>query len=231
MNLLPITPEIWAYSALIGEARRRSNDNKRNKNRDRGYQKNIHNDLIGTAGELLALKYFGCSMSEKSKSMFLHDLIKTEGGAVMKGVDVIFDNIPGNIKDLRLDIKTFDCEPNKRFFAINSKKHDKLKNNCEGYLCFLIPRLGRYAAVANYVNYSDVNSWEEKSLGSYGDPSKNINILSFQNSYFGNSNVSKDLKNKEPYKDEDIHILIKDGDFRSKFKLFAPNVSKILNFR
>lgn len=228
---IDITPELWAYSALIGEARRRSNENKRNKQRDRGKEKNIHNDLIGTAGELLAYKYFSHLMSDNSKRNFVADLVRVEGGAVMNGADIILDRLPQKDVFLRLDIKTFDCEPNKRFFAINSQKHRKLNGNCDGYICFLIPKLGKEAAVVNYVPYDDVNNWTEKSLGGYGDPSRNININKFQNSYFNTGNLVDCIKRKGYFERDAISGLFNDEKFIDKFTDFAPDVINQLRLK
>lgn len=61
--LVKISAKQSALAALIGEARRRTNENKRNISRDRGRDKNILNNLMGSIGELLAIKWFGQHLS------------------------------------------------------------------------------------------------------------------------------------------------------------------------
>lgn len=224
---IELTPEIWAYAALIGEARRRSNENKRNKSRDRGNKNNIHVDLMGTVGELIAYKELKKGMSKEAHNNFLSDLIRTEGGAVMKGADMTLDNLGPNIVPIMLDIKTFDCEPNKRFFAINSKKHNSLNNQCHGYVCILMPKYGKYAYMVNYVEYNDVSNWQEKALGGYGDPSRNCHMSQFQNTYTGQSNMIEQLRSKGTFDRELISTALKDIDTQAKFRKFAPNIGNM----
>jgi hypothetical protein len=224
---IKLNPEIWSFAALIGEARRRSNENKRNKSRDRGNANNIHVDLMGTVGELIAYKQFKNDMSHTAHQNFLTDLLRIEGGAVMKGADMTLDNLLGDAETLLVDVKTFDCEPNKRFFAINVKKHNSLNSQCHGYVCILIPKYAKYAFMVNYVPYQDVSTWQEKALGNYGDPSKNCHINQFQTKYTGRDNIIELLKAKGTFEKELISSLLKDIETQNKFKKFAPQIGKI----
>jgi hypothetical protein len=224
---IPLNPEIWAYAALIGEARRRSNENKRNKNRDRGNSNNIHVDLMGTVGELIAYKKLKNGMSPVAHQNFLTDLLRVEGGAVMKGADMTLDNLMGDTGPLKVDIKTFDCEPNKRFFAINAKKHNSLNEQCHGYVCVLMPKYAKFAFMVNYVPYEDVSQWQEKSLGNYGDPSRNCNINQFIPKYTGQDNIIKLLKDEGTFDREVISASLKNIETQNRFKKFAPHIGKM----
>lgn len=224
---IELNPEIWAYAALIGEARRRSNENKRNKSRDRGNANNIHVDLMGTVGELIAYKQLKNGMSPAAHQNFLTDLLRIEGGAVMKGADMTLDILGGNVGPLMVDIKTFDCEPNKRFFAINAKKHNSLNEQCHGYVCVLMPKYAKYAFMVNYVPYEDVSNWQEKALGNYGDPSKNCHINQFQTTYTGQGNIVELLKAEGTFDRELISSSLKDIEVQAKFRKFAPHIGQM----
>lgn len=170
---LEVTPKDWAIAAYMGEARRRSNERKRKSNRDRGFQNNVHVDLQGSIGELLALKAFEKYLSTEELEFQRSKMFSLGGGSQHTGADFYLDQHPSK---LRLDIKTFDCQPNKRFFAINAKKHEKLRGDCDGYSCLLIPKYGTVGFMVPIISHDEVDSWDLKALGHYGDPSRNIPV-------------------------------------------------------
>lgn len=220
---IDISPNDWAFAALIGEARRRSNENKRNNTRDRGNEKNIHVDLMGSLGEVLAYKLYKNQMKPETAAKFVEDFCKTEGGAVMQGADMRLDI---GESTLDLDIKTYDCAPNKRFFAINSKKHAKLSDCCDGYLCILFPKYGRKAYVVNNVPYDHVSNWEQKALGGYGDPSYNLPISSFASTYGEQALVHK-LVQEGAYTRDEIRNAIYSEPVMNRFLELVPQASDL----
>lgn len=223
--MVKISAEQWALAALIGEARRRSNENKRNISRDRGRDKNILNDLMGSIGELIAIKWFGQYLSNDEKINAIKNMFSLGGGSKHTYADLFLDNHPGR---LRIDVKTFDCAPNKRFFAINKKKHMKLLGQCDGYACLLLPRLSHQAAFIPFVPYDDVSKWELKSLGGYGDPSHNIAITEFIKKYSSTEISLKDLQAFSRYQDSDIKSKLSSSETINKFLSLCPEAAFLL---
>jgi hypothetical protein len=50
-----------------------------------------------------------------------------------------------------IDANTFDCDRDKRYFAINDGKHKALRGSCQAYFCALARPFGRFAAIARLV--------------------------------------------------------------------------------
>lgn len=225
---IELTPKHWAYAALIGEARRRSNNNKRNKNRDRGFEKNIQNDLIGSIGELICMEYFQNWLSEANKEELRKNVFGIGGGTGFTGTDI---NLDLHEKKLKLDIKTFDCEPNKKYFAINNKKHEKLKGNCDGYVCLLIPKYGRAAYLLPMIRHDEVDQWEIKELGRYGDPSRNKKIHDLVRETTNDSKLISNLMAYNKYSREDISNAIWDKSNLGSFKNLCPDAFNFLNIK
>lgn len=205
----------WAMAARIGQSRRLSNS-KRNKTRDRGNKNNIMVDLMGSVGEVLAYKSLSDKMSFNNRIAYMDDIFKVAGGSAMKGADMTIDNHAHGFR--RLDIKTYECAPNKRYFAINNKKHLALENVCDGYFCVLFALYGKKAFIVDYVPYDDVSNWENKALGKYGDPSRNMNIKSFTTNY-GDSSVIKSLLSDGVYERNEISDSIASNDVVNTFNL------------
>jgi hypothetical protein len=218
---IELTPDIWAFAAMIGHARRNSNNRTRNANRDRGDERNIHVDLMGSLGELIAYKAFREFMQPKTARAFRDDIFTFAGGRAMKGADLTMDNL--NQKTQRLDVKTYECAPNKRFFAINSTKHKQLESCCDGYLCILFPKYGKMAYVVNYVPHSDISNWERKALGKYGDPSFNLPISIFTHQYADNYTLRR-LNQAGTHTKDTIKATLNLPYTKSSFANFVPQV-------
>ena len=215
---IELTPDDWAIGAMLGHARRFSNDNKRNKTRDRGNSKNVHVDLMGSMGEIIAFKSFQKYVSEELMKSQMENLFGVGGGSRFIGADFYLDLHP---RKLRLDAKTYDCDPSKKFFAINEKKHNSLKGKCDGYACLLIPKYSKSAFLIPNVPCSDVDSWQIKSLGKYGDPSFNLPISKFVKQYAKKSIVN-DLRRSEFFDRGTIRNSLNSQKVKDEFFSMCP---------
>lgn len=174
-----ISPESWAKALLLGSARVATNSN-RSSRADRG-EDNHTVDLLGTLGELLLLHFVHRLPEHEAAVRYMNEhLFEPDGGRGVVGADLEFVE---NGKNQGIDVKTFDCQPNKRFFAINSAKHEKLARCCTAYMGLIAPAYGHRGIVAKLVPYNDVSSWPVRSLRIGGNPSQNLKIGKFFNLY------------------------------------------------
>lgn len=184
--IFDLTPKHWAIAAMLGEARRRTNEKTRHKSRDRGHDKNVLGDMMGALGEIVALEYYRDQMTQEAINMTRQHMLVSGSGRTVKGADLITSR-------QRLDVKTFDCAPNKRFFAINAAKHQQLSGECDGYFALLAPRYGRQALLIDILPYEAVSNWACKPLGSYGDPSYNCPLQALLASFAGHNEYQNTL--------------------------------------
>ena len=160
-NYHEIPPRLWAYAALVGEARQKSNEGRSRANRDRGHKQNHLGHLQGAFCELFV--YYLLRRSGDGADGIEHlreHLFNPEGGSREAGADLVFLDGSG------LDVKSFDCAYYKRYFAINAEKHEKLRGKVDAYFCVMVPPLGRRAYVTKPVPYLDVEESDKNSLGS-----------------------------------------------------------------
>jgi hypothetical protein len=143
---VPLTAEQWAHALLLGEARQCTNK-ARARSADRGAQGNHEVDLHGALGELLLYgRVRGLRDSDEGADSMRRQLFCITGGRDVQGADLRF------IEDgvtIAIDVKTYDCSPSKRYFAINDNKHRELADDsCIGYVGLVCPRL-RIPAIVN----------------------------------------------------------------------------------
>jgi hypothetical protein len=175
---VPLTPEQWARALLLGRAREQTNAT-RAASSDRGSLGNHEVDLHGALGELLlyemveplpksaaALEYMRCQ------------LFCVSGGREVSGPDLSFhdDDDRLDAPPVGIDVKTFDCAPRKRLFAINARKHTLLSGQCLAYMALVCPRWAHSACVMRPVPYTEVSTWECRALrpGPGGSESRNL---------------------------------------------------------
>jgi hypothetical protein len=169
---IPLSQTQWAYAWLLGEARRESNRH-RAKQSDRGKDGNQSVDLHGALGELLL---FGMVRDLKDADAIEHtrrQLYVVGGGRNAEGADVSFIE---DDEQIGIDVKTFDCDPKKRYFAINDNKHEQLRGHCKGYAGLICPAFAEHACLTNIIPYDDVSRWPVKTLRPGGSPSRNFPI-------------------------------------------------------
>jgi hypothetical protein len=133
---LPVKPELWAWAALLGEARRASNDRARSHAADRGDSTNRAVDLAGAFGELLLYELVrNLPKSDQACRYLAERLYLPSGGAGVVGPDLKFidDDTQG---DVGVDCKSF-FNLRYRYFAIYAKKHNELRGCCSFYFCLL----------------------------------------------------------------------------------------------
>lgn len=220
--LINLTPEHWARAAMLGEARRRTNEASRHQSRDRGRDKNILGDLMGSLGELIALEHYQDRMTPEQANDTRQHMLHLGNGRSVKGADI-------ELSDLSVDVKTFDCDRRKRFFAINAAKHQQLAGVCQGYFALLAPKYAQMGMLIDHIPHQDVSQWECKGLGKYGDPSYNCPITAFVNRYAAQSEY-RALLHVACYEREQIGHAIHREDVRYQFANDFPH-SQTLLFR
>ena len=172
---LSLTAKEWAYALLLGGARQRSNAERADTS-DRGEIGNQEVDLHGALGELLLLRIVrDLPQSQDAEHYMLAHLFVETGGRGLKGADLVFTD---NSTPVGVDVKTFDCSPWKRYFAINYDKHAALgeDNTCIGYMGLICPRFGRDACITRLIPYSDVSTWRYWSLKGDGEGTISRNL-------------------------------------------------------
>lgn len=154
-----VPADIWAHAWFLGEARRKLGNCYREWYDDRSESQHQLSDFMGAAAELL-----------------IYNLLE-EHGLSSEGLNYIRKNIfnpavggGGHDVDLVLagrgyDIKSFDCNPKKRYFTISKKSHDNLRGHCSGYLCVMFPPRSEQALIMNIHKYRWVDDFEEKDFG------------------------------------------------------------------
>lgn len=177
-----ISEERWAEALILGQARTRTNLNRADSS-NRGDEGNAAVDLHGALGELLLLKLARDHGDKDATRYMIKHMLVLGGGKDVTGPDLVLQD---SEKSCGIDVKTFDCSPWKRLFAINAAKHDELrKYNTEGYFCLLTPRFGKRGVVSKLVPYNDVSDWQCKLLRPDGSLSRNLPIADFEMRYAG----------------------------------------------
>ena len=221
-----IPPRVWAYAQLVGEARRQSNEVKQAKRHNRGRAKNYLGHVQGAFCELflLGLLVKSCdSASSEPVSYLRRHMFNPGGGTGAADADLAWDESPLGAR-FGLDVKSFDCAPNKRFFAINAEKHDKLAGRASYYYCALAPPLAKRIYVSQLVPHSEVDSWPVGQLGRYGDPSRQIPIGDFLRQWCPSAPDPRDLASDTRSEDE-ISELAATADIRDRMLRFVPSLN------
>ena len=152
-----LTPRAWAMAVLLGRARERSNQ-QRALTSDRGEVGNQTVDLHGALGELILLRQALLRPESDDVAAYMRrHMFNPSGGRDVEGPDLELqeDGIRYGIY-----IKSFDCLPNKSFFAINGDKHRKLAGCCAAYLGLIAPRYCQKGVLTRLMPYDDVEMWE-----------------------------------------------------------------------
>jgi hypothetical protein len=189
-----MSPRLWACAWWLALARTNSNKG-RAQNRNRGKNLNIQGDWLGAIGELFV--YFQ-ALKARRQDVFRHmekHLFNPRGGRAVSGVL----DAPG------IDVKSFGCDPHKRYIATNAHSHRAQRKELSHYYFVLVPFLGHQGLVSRLVPWEDISSWEEKCLG-YGDPSYNLEIPEFLSRYCSSSDLSKLRKNTHKKKEIKLHL-------------------------
>ena len=114
----------------------------------------------------------------------------------------------------RLDIKSFDCAPNKKFFAINKRKHRALAGKCDHYLCMLVLPFGKHAVLTNLVKWSSVSEWEERDFINSGNPALILPIDKFRKEYLPYSKCKMDKVHDK----EEVRNMCDDAQLRHQLR-------------
>ena len=214
----------WAWARLLGDARTASNDDQRAARSDRG-SFNAQVDLLGALGELFLLRgALAAECSEQAVSYMRDHLYREQGGRGVEGPDICFVDHVTN-ETYELDVKTFDCSPNKRVFAINDNKHRQLRGQCSAYLCVIAPRFGYRMAIARPVPYAEVEEWSIWCLRRGGSASRNLPIGNFLDAYFSRTPILEELRSMR-FSESEVQNAYEDPVLRDEFAELVPNVLK-----
>jgi hypothetical protein len=201
-----LSDSFWAEAVLLGAARLKSNKN-RDRKRDRQNQ-NPRVDLMGAASEVLLYRTLNRFVTDLEAGNADAELPLTEaerdqtritalrgidymrkhlfiagGGGSVEGADLVLGD---GSASWSVDAKSYDCAPNKRFFAINAEKHRELGELRPQYFCMLCPPYAARAFVA-VVPYAHVEQWPIRPLGDRTppDPARVDPIGKFTRTFLG----------------------------------------------
>lgn len=244
-----LSEAFWAEAALLAAARLQSNEGRRHQRRDRQAE-NARVDLMGAGSEILlyrALQRYALrvkawavgnqltpeqgrqqkDVAGQGLDYMRRHLFVLEGGASAAAADLI---LPCEDGDWAMDAKSFDFSPNKSRFAINEEKHLRLAPLNPDYFCLLCPPLSKRALVA-VVPYSEVESWETRTLGKRHppDPAKIIPIDRFTLSFLQRPfNVCADMTEGKHDPRSVRSRAGSDGEVKQRISETAPLISELL---
>jgi hypothetical protein len=166
---VPLSAGQWACAVLLGCARAWINDRNPKSNADRGRDAMERIDLHGALGELLLLGIVRSLPDSEAAVAYMTQRLFYDGdGRAVTGPDLLFED---RQKLIGLDVKTFDCRPYKRMFAISEARHIALHGQCAGYVGLIGPRYARRACLTKVIPYESVSDWERGILRKLGPPS------------------------------------------------------------
>jgi hypothetical protein len=177
---ITLSPTHWAFAWLLGEARTASNPDRADSSH-RGASGNQLVDMYGALGELAIYKIVRGLGDAAATEHSRRQLYIAGGGQAADGADLKF------VEDgtqIGIDVKTFDCDPKKRYFAINNRKHLKLaRDHCIGYIGLICAPYGRHGCLTRIIPYADVEQWPVSNL--LKTPSRNFPIKKAMGLYCG----------------------------------------------
>ena len=195
---------------LLGRAREKSNDRTRARMADRGPVGNRDVDLHGALGELLLLRSVMERGPASAADYMRRHMFNPAGGRGVEGPDLELEK---NGQRHGFDMKSFDCAPNKKFFAINDDKHQALRGKCIAYLAFVAPTLQNSGVISKLVPYVDVDTWKAWPLRAGGNPSRNYPVQQF---------MAKYMPDPQAYRRPDDRILVQ-ADIDQQMKADGPD--------
>lgn len=225
---IAVSKELWAHAALLGAARQRRDAN--GKRSDRG-KHNTYVDLMGAFGELLLLEQIRPLDERMEIQNYFRTHLYIESGAADQAKPDLSFTAHDDGHRIDVDVKTFDCDTKKRYFAINDGKHNALRDNCQHYFCVFARPFGRHAAIAKLVPYSHVepaeaafpkDKWFIGSLLTRGSPSRNLFLDTFLEEYFTEAPKIADLR-KRPYSRKEILQAAQEDDCKRFLREIIPD--------
>jgi len=220
-RVIPAPPALWAWAAMLGEARTLSNDGRRGVRADRGAG-NRDVDLLGAFSELLLLGWASRLYPPLVIAEMAAHLYHPQGGREVKGADLRLPNSATGLI-VGVDAKSFDCSPRKRYFAINDAKHRALGGGCDHYFCVLAAPYGTQAAVARLVPYVEVEDWSVVGLRPGGTPSRNLEIGVFLRRYFSQPPAPQSLRS-DCHSRDIVERLKRDPGCRARLCALIPSL-------
>lgn len=186
-RFLKVRPLLWSSAWQLAKLRTRSNGGRLS-HRDRGKILNLRGDLVGAFGELLVY-FYACENGVGDVVQYMKKTLFNPGGG---GKLSSAGDAPG------LDVKGFDFSPRKDFVAVNAEKHQKLKGEIRHYFFVFSPPLSEEVYTSSLIPWEEVSNWAEFSLGSYSDPSLNLDVKSFCRRYTPDLDTDRLRRSKFP---------------------------------
>ncbi|WP_143229493.1 hypothetical protein [Actinophytocola xanthii] len=184
---IKLSHQVWIAAAILGFLRTAINDEYRRTERDRGRANNIMNDLQGALGELVGLELLERSGLWRSTAGLL-DLY----GSV-NGPDLVTNTTPPTM----LDVKCHFDEPRKRLFLINERaRRRSISRGVVAFLPIATASLHRNAYLGSLIPIEQLEEWELKEVGRYGDASRQITLVDLDRRFLGNHNVEWRTENR-----------------------------------
>lgn len=176
-TIVEVSSPLWACAEIVAKARQESNHGIRRALHDRGPRGNFIADLTGSFGELFVYLEALKSGWTETVQYIRHNMFDPSGGRGMKNPDAILPD------GSRIDVKTFDCQTKKEFFAINTVSHRRLRGHLDFYYGLFLPLYSRKILAANLIPYGDLKMWPITTLGGYGDPAYVLKLAPFKERY------------------------------------------------
>jgi len=206
---LTVRPRLWAYACMLGDARVRSNS-RSTVNGCFSSSTRSHIDMMGAFAEIFLYHCFlTMGASKDLLSRFRHHVFSPDGGSAASDVDLEVD-------DVRIDVKSFDCSPRKKFFAINKRKHESLRGKCHNYLCVMAAPYGGHAVISNLIWYPLVSTWRERDLNKSGRTALVMPIGKFCETYAPNQFGKVSAMSKKRYEELRIHQMLESDVLRNQ---------------
>ena len=155
-----LPPLAWAMADLLGQARMNTNKNRAACS-NRGEAGNRQVDLLGALAELIVLRQLQRLDDQDGVRHMQEHLFCPTGGRGVVGADVC-------TQEAVFDLKSFDCAPNKRFMAINVRKHEELQGSCQGYMVLIAAPYAKLGGFSHLVPHGEVSRWTTRMLRTGG---------------------------------------------------------------
>ena len=158
-RVVHVPAEVWVQAWYLGEARRKFGSLHREWYDKRSKSEHQLSDFMGAAAELLIYRLLEANgLSEEGCRYIRRNIFDPTLNSGSHDIDLV-------LSGRGYDIKSFDCNPKKRYFAVSKKTHENLRGHCDGYLCVMFPPRSKQALIMNIHKYRWVDDFEEKDFG------------------------------------------------------------------
>ena len=177
LSMVELDWDHWSVIARIAGLRVGVNDDIRAEHRSRGPRKNLLNDIQGCAGEIVSL----LSLAANPQAGGVRYLALSFDDPGNDDPDII-TTLDG--RAFRAETKCLLMKPDKHFFLVNRKAHQKSIDRKADYYLPVLTGLGcRRAMVGRPIPINDIKDWRVKDFD-FGDPALAMPLDKFCPAYF-----------------------------------------------